>query len=123
MESPDGDGFRWLAKVEANEPRTRMNDAACDALGRLWAGTMDLEESEPIGALYRLAANDEAATALPGLTVSNGLGWSPDGRVFYHIDSPRMGVDAFDFEPSSGPHRQPAESHARSRRVPASPTG
>ena len=32
------------------------------------------------------------------VTVSNGLGWSPDDSVFYHTDSPAKCVMAFDFD-------------------------
>jgi sugar lactone lactonase YvrE len=94
--------LRWIARVEDDNARTRMNDAACDAAGRLWAGTMDLEEAEPLGCLYRLSPSGQPAAVLPEVTVSNGLGWSPDGRTLYYIDSARMALEAFDFEPAAG---------------------
>ena len=33
-------------------PRASFNDAKCDRQGRLWAGTTDRQETEPIGQLY-----------------------------------------------------------------------
>ncbi len=87
--------LRWLAELERDEKRTRMNDAACDAHGRFWAGTMDLAEREPLGSLYRLSPQGAVETLLTGVTVSNGLDWSPDGDVLYHIDSPRLTVEAY----------------------------
>ena len=39
---------------------------------------------------------------LTGLTISNGIGWSPDGRTMYLNDSGTGCVDAFDFDGSSG---------------------
>jgi sugar lactone lactonase YvrE len=33
---------------------------------------------------------------------SNGIGWSPDGRVMYHTESFRYAIFAFDFDPDSG---------------------
>jgi sugar lactone lactonase YvrE len=102
VDGDDGGSLRWLASVERDNPRTRMNDAACDSAGRLWAGSMDMEEREPLGSLYRFAPESEPVAVLDALTISNGLGWSPEGGVFYHIDSPRLGVEAFDFEPREG---------------------
>jgi sugar lactone lactonase YvrE len=98
----EGGALRWIATLELESARTRMNDAACDAAGRLWAGTMDTEETEPIGSLYRIAATGAVKTMLSGVTVSNGLGWSPDGRVLYYVDSPHSAVEAFDFDPLRG---------------------
>lgn len=91
-----------IADVEADDPRTRMNDGKCDPAGRLWAGTMDVEGSRPIGSLYRLGTDRRAERVLDGVTISNGLGWSPDGRTMYYIDSATHAVDAFDFEPETG---------------------
>ncbi len=99
----DGPGeLRWLASLERDMSRTRMNDAACDAAGRLWAGTMDMSQSEPIGSLYRIDPDGSVETALTGVTISNGLGWSPDGGTLYYVDTPLKRVDAFDFEPLRG---------------------
>jgi sugar lactone lactonase YvrE len=98
-----------LAEVEADDPRTRMNDGKCDAAGRFWAGTMDVEGRRPLGSLYRLDADRRLERVLTGVTISNGLGWSPDGRTMYHIDSATHRVDAFDFDLAAG-----SVSHRRS---------
>lgn len=97
-----GGELHWLAELERDTPQTRMNDAACDAAGRLWAGTMDMHVHEPLGTLYRVLGDGGVTAVLPGVTISNGLGWSPDGRTLYYIDTPLRRVDAFDFEPGSG---------------------
>lgn len=102
VDSEQGGELRWVAEVERDGSRTRMNDAACDAAGRLWAGTMDLEERDPIGTLYRVGADGAADAVVVGVTVSNGLGWSPDGGTLYYIDSPKRALEAFDFELATG---------------------
>jgi sugar lactone lactonase YvrE len=91
-----------LADVEADDPRTRMNDGACDPAGRFWAGTMDVEGRRPIGSLYRLGSDRVPARVLDGVTISNGLAWSPDASTMYYIDSVTHAVDALDFETETG---------------------
>jgi sugar lactone lactonase YvrE len=91
-----------VADVEWDDPRTRMNDGACDPVGRFWAGTMDVEGRRPIGSLYRLGADRGLERILDGVTISNGLGWGPDGTTMYYVDSATHAVDAFDFDIESG---------------------
>ncbi len=90
-----------IAEVEAGDPQTRMNDGKCDPAGRFWAGTMDLDGRRPLGSLYRLDADHRVVRVLTDVTISNGLGWSPDGRTMYYIDSVTHGVDALDVEPET----------------------
>jgi sugar lactone lactonase YvrE len=94
----NGGNASVLAKVEESLPETRFNDGKCDPAGRLWAGTMDIGERAPVGALYVLEARSGVRTALKGITVSNGLGWSPDKATMYFIDSPTRKVFAFDYD-------------------------
>lgn len=56
-----------------------MNDGACDPQGRLWAGTLADDFAFGGGALYRPDGNGRVELILGDLTISNGLGWSPDG--------------------------------------------
>jgi len=91
-----------LAQPEAGHSHVRMNDGACDARGRFWAGTMAHDESLGVGVLYRLELDGACTTVLTGLTISNGIGWSPDGTVMYLSDSGTREIDAFDFDPAGG---------------------
>lgn len=79
----------------------RFNDGKADPWGRFWAGTM-VEGTDGAGALYRLDPDHSLHRVLTGVTISNGLGWSPDGRTMYYIDTTARGVDAFDHDPSTG---------------------
>jgi sugar lactone lactonase YvrE len=80
----------------------RMNDAKCDALGRFWAGSTELEFKKGQGKLYRLNNNLTYDLILSGLTLPNGLGWSSDNSTFYLIDSYEKALWEFDFELSTG---------------------
>jgi len=104
-----------LAEVESDVPETMMNDGKCDPAGRFWAGTKDIEGRRPLGALYRLDKDGDVLRVLTGVTISNGLAWSPDHGTMYYIDSPTFGIDAFDFDPETG-------SASRRRRLVDFPT-
>lgn len=80
----------------------RMNDGACDPVGRFFCGSMAYDESPGRGALYRLDPNRSVTTVIENVTISNGLAWAPDGATAYYVDSPTQRVDAFDYDPSSG---------------------
>jgi sugar lactone lactonase YvrE len=98
----DGGSVRELAQPEAGHAAVRMNDGACDPQGRFWAGTMAYDQTPGAGTLYRLELDGRCATVLSGLTISNGLGWSPDGATMYLSDSGTGSVEAFDFDGSTG---------------------
>ncbi|MFJ7111600.1 SMP-30/gluconolactonase/LRE family protein [Streptomyces albogriseolus] len=88
------DTFRWLHR----EPVAgrRGNDAAVAPDGSLLAGTMRYDEALGGGTLTRVTGDGEATVLLDDVTVSNGTGWSPDGRLMYYIDTPTRRVDVFD---------------------------
>jgi sugar lactone lactonase YvrE len=91
-----------VVQVEADVPTNRMNDGKCDPGGRFWAGTMAFEVVPGVAALYRLDSDLTVSRMVTGVTLSNGLGWSPDGRQMYYIDSVTQGVDVFDFDLADG---------------------
>lgn len=91
-----------VAPIEADDPTTRMNDGYVDARGRFWAGTMSTTSAGARGSLYRLDPDGEVTRVLSGVTISNGIDWSPDGQVMYYADTGIGRVDAFDFDESTG---------------------
>lgn len=93
---------RLLAPVEAARPQHRMNDGKCDSEGRFWAGTMGMKAEPGVGSLYRLESDWSVAKVMGGVSISNGLGWSPDDRTMYYTDTPTRTIQAFDYEPDSG---------------------
>lgn len=83
--------------VEADLHTNRMNDAACDALGRFWTGTMDEAGAEGRAALYRVDPDLGVSRLVDGVSLSNGIGWSPDGATMYYVDTVAETLDAFAF--------------------------
>jgi sugar lactone lactonase YvrE len=97
----DENGVRLVAPVDRGRPKLRMNDGACDSSGRFWAGSMHVDEVRGVGSLYRIDADGRVKTMLGDVTISNGIGWSPDDTVMYYVDTPTLGVDAFDYDAAS----------------------
>jgi len=90
---PDG-SFRVLADLAV--PGVRGNDAAVGPDGSLWAGTMRYDKAPGGGRLYHVGPGGDVTTVLDDVTISNGIGWSLDGRLMYYIDTPTGRIDVFD---------------------------
>lgn len=97
----DGTGQVPFGDRLETDPILLLNDAKVDSRGRLWTGSRDGERSDR-GHLFRVDGNGRATVMLSGVTVSNGLGWSPDDRFFYYIDSLTYAVRVFDFDAEVG---------------------
>ncbi|XP_078602220.1 regucalcin-like [Branchiostoma floridae x Branchiostoma japonicum] len=96
-----------LAEVNHDKPTNIFNDGKCDAAGRFWSGTMGKDSAFGkfefgAGSLFCLHTDRTVKKALGGVSISNGLAWSPDNRVMYYIDSLQFSVDAFDYDLSTG---------------------
>lgn len=79
------------------------NDLIADAAGRIYTGSFhwaDGEITKP-GSLH-LIDESSCTTLDEGLTLPNGLGFSPDGRTLYVTDTFAHTIYAYDVEPSSG---------------------
>ena len=85
----------------------RFNDGRCDPQGRLLAGSMNEARDASTAALYRLDADFSLTRVLSGMTISNGLAFSPDGRTMYHTDTPMQVVHAYDYDSATGTPTKP----------------
>jgi sugar lactone lactonase YvrE len=92
------DRFIPLVNPEPGRLTNRFNDGKLDRSGRFWAGTMDNDEVEASGALYRLDPDGRWARVDDGYKVTNGPAFSPDGRLMYHNDSARQVTYLFDLD-------------------------
>lgn len=85
------------------KPHIRFNDAAVDRRGRFWVGTVNTEDgTKPDGELYRFDPDGSIQSIDSGFTVSNGIGWSPDGHKMYFADTFNFQIYVYDFDPESG---------------------
>jgi sugar lactone lactonase YvrE len=100
---PETGATGLLATPADHDPELlRFNDAKCDPQGRLWGGTIAFADTPGTAKLYRVDPDRSVRVMRTGVTVSNGLAWSADGRTLYYIDSPTRCVQAFDFDGDTG---------------------
>lgn len=85
-----------LADVEKHTTTHRLNDGKCDPRGRLWVGSI-VEQGEPGSAsLFCVTGDGRVVSLFGGVTISNGLVWTDEGRRFYYIDTPTQQVWSYD---------------------------
>jgi len=80
----------------------RLNEGGCDPLGAFLIGSMAYGGTPAGGSLQRVAPDGSVTPVLDGVTVSNGLQFSTDGRAAFYIDSPTGRIDRFDVDPATG---------------------
>jgi L-arabinonolactonase len=91
-----------ISLVDADQPRTRLNDGKCDRRGRFVAGGMDDQEELKICGLWRLDPDLRVTKVDEGIICSNGPCWSPDDRSFYFADTFQGEIWAYDYDIASG---------------------
>ena len=95
---------RYEAAAAPEDGRTgnRFNDGRCDPRGRFFAGSMNEVAGGATGTLWRFDPDRAVTPIVAGISISNGLAWSPDGRSMYFADSPTRRIDAFDYDLDTG---------------------
>jgi sugar lactone lactonase YvrE len=106
---------RMLASSPDLNEQVQLADGKVDRRGRFIVGSSDRGMQEARGKLYAL---DPGATALreidADIFLANGPCWSPDDKVFYHADSIRKQIYAYDYDIERGTltNRRPFASTA-----------
>jgi sugar lactone lactonase YvrE len=100
---PQSGALTDLTPKIAEPPTNRLNDGKVGPDGAFWVGSMDGNSPrQKIAALYRVTADGRITKQEDGYAVSNGLAWSPNGRIMYHSDSTAGIIEAWDFHPATG---------------------
>ncbi|MBC7619455.1 MAG: SMP-30/gluconolactonase/LRE family protein [Candidatus Saccharibacteria bacterium] len=97
-----GGKVRLLASASAAFKHQRLNDGRCDPQGRFWVGAMDESRCQHDSHLYFLDEDGRCTTKLAGISISNGLAWSTDGRWLHHADTPTQTIVAYTYESAGG---------------------
>jgi sugar lactone lactonase YvrE len=92
----DSGALRDLTPIP-HSSELRLNDGVCDDRGRFWVGSMRIDEAPHDAALYRYDGG-ELVPVLTGVSLSNGIAWSPDRTLMYYVDSPTQRIDVFDYD-------------------------
>lgn len=87
----------------------RMNDGKVDPVGRFWAGSLALSFETGRGSLYVLEKGGSYHSVLDNITLSNGMGWSPDAQYFYYVESIPGVLRRFDYDSVHGQISNPVE--------------
>jgi L-arabinonolactonase len=84
----------------------KLHECVTDRQGRLWVGAYDHSMGEnsrlPAGGAYFRLDGDKLTPVIHGVTVANGLAFSPDGRILYAADSMTRRIDAYDVDVKTG---------------------
>ncbi len=96
----ENNSLKELIRLEPDKPNNRSNDGKCDANGRLWIGTMDVNANWHEGALY--CYDGELRKVLGKISVSNGICWSEDSATMYYIDSFDYDIKAYNYDLKNG---------------------
>lgn len=91
---------------------TGFNDLTTDASGRIYVGSLAYKvfggEPPKPGFLHVIDLDGSTRTVSEGIVLTNGLGFSPDGKRLYHSDARAGIVRVYDVKPDGGvgPWRQ-----------------
>lgn len=85
-----------------NKPGNRFNDGKCDAMGRLWIGTMSDQSDTPTGAIYKIH-HDLSYEKMDGpYIIPNGIAWNANNTEMYVVDSMMKTVFRYYFNLENG---------------------
>jgi sugar lactone lactonase len=87
--------------IEADDPRTRSNDARVHPCGAFWLGTMGKRAEKRAGAVYWFFRG-ELRRIFEGISIINSICFSPDGRTAFFADTRARTVWRVDTDPLTG---------------------
>lgn len=82
-----GEPFASIPQDVIDFASERINDGAVDRAGRFWFGTFAPTITPGAGCLYRMDPDYTIHRMDRGITMSNGIAWSPDDKLMYYADS------------------------------------
>lgn len=84
---------------------TRFNDVIADPEGRVFAGTMPVEDRP--GRIHRIDPDGTIQTVLEAVGQPNGMAFSPGGDFFYLTDTRARHIDRYSYNRQTGQISEP----------------
>lgn len=98
-----GSSYELLANSSELTANIQLADGKVDRRGRFIVGSMDRGMKEPSGKLFVLDPGAHELRVLDDdIILGNGPCWSPDDKIFYHADSVRNTIFAYDYDLDRG---------------------
>ncbi len=107
----DSGAVRAIAAAPYDTATTRFNDGRADGAGRFWVGTLYEPRDRQAAEMYCLERGRIRLVWSGGMTVSNGLGFSPDQRTLYHADTTAHRVTRYVYDAADGTVADPVTLH------------
>lgn len=90
-----------IKPIDADNPRTRLNDGKVDRRGRFFVGGMDEQETGRMASLWRVDPDFTVTRLETGIVCFNMPCWSPDDRTFYYSETWEH-IFAYDYDIDTG---------------------
>jgi D-xylonolactonase len=91
---------RYIIEEIPEERDTRFNDVIADPEGRVFCGTMPSDDHH--ASVYRLECDGTIERVIEGVGLSNGMGFSTDGKLFYHTDTYYHSIYVYTYDQETG---------------------
>lgn len=99
----DAEGvLRDSIRLIPNDVASRLNDGTVDPAGRFLVGSIRCDDRSGQECVWSIDADRSVRIVLTGVTVSNGIGFSPDGTTMYHVETRPGEVRACDYDVEHG---------------------
>jgi len=98
----DGKKLIEAFRIEMRE-NENFNDVIADPMGRIYTGTLPRRpEDSGTGRMFRVEGGKEPFELWADMKCTNGMGFSPDEKTFYHTETGKKTITAYDYDKSSG---------------------
>lgn len=98
----NGKKYTEAFRIEMREDEN-FNDVIADPEGRIYSGTLPRRaDMKGTGRMFRFESGKEPVELWAGMICTNGMGFSPDCKTFYHTETGPTTITAYDYDRTTG---------------------